>query len=135
MGIKKSHTNEFKAKVVLAALRGDRTLSELTSQFGVHPITIGLYGSGMPVYQRRFYETSAEAEDQNQHGWSGAGLRQYLCGEALEKCEIRGRLSQRVSDDDRGRGGLKTLFPVLHQRAISSVAWVSNTPSESTWKR
>jgi len=29
MGIKKKHTNEYKAKVALAALREDRTLSEL----------------------------------------------------------------------------------------------------------
>jgi transposase-like protein len=43
MGIKKHHTNEFKAKVALAALKGDRTLSELGTQFGVHPITIGLW--------------------------------------------------------------------------------------------
>jgi len=43
MGIKKSHTNEFKAKVVMAAMREDRTLTELGSQFGVHPITIGLW--------------------------------------------------------------------------------------------
>lgn len=43
MGIKKRHTNEFKAKVVMAALREDRTLSELGSQFSVHPITIGLW--------------------------------------------------------------------------------------------
>lgn len=34
------HSPEFKAKVVLAALRGDRTLSELGSTFGVHPIQI-----------------------------------------------------------------------------------------------
>ena len=31
-------------------------------------------------------------------------------GETLEKCEIRGHLSPRVSDDDRGAGGLKTYF-------------------------
>lgn len=43
MGIKKNHTNEYKAKVVLAALREDRTLSELASEYGVHPITIGLW--------------------------------------------------------------------------------------------
>ena len=43
MGIKKSHTNEFKTKVVLAALREDRTLSELATQFSVHAITIGLW--------------------------------------------------------------------------------------------
>jgi len=43
MGIKKNHTNEFKAKVVLAALREDLTTSELASEFGVHPIQIGLW--------------------------------------------------------------------------------------------
>ncbi len=43
MGIKQNHTNEFKAKVVMAAMREDRTLSALASHFGVHPITIGLW--------------------------------------------------------------------------------------------
>lgn len=43
MGIKKRHTNEYKAKVVLAALREDRTNSELASEYGVHPIQIGLW--------------------------------------------------------------------------------------------
>lgn len=43
MGIKKRHTNEYKAKVVLAALREDRTTSELASEYGVHPITISAW--------------------------------------------------------------------------------------------
>lgn len=43
MGIKKHHSNEYKAKVVLAALREDRTMSELGSEYGVHPITIGMW--------------------------------------------------------------------------------------------
>ena len=47
MGIKKNHTNEFKAKVGLAALREDRTLSELSSEYGVHPIQIGLWKKKM----------------------------------------------------------------------------------------
>lgn len=41
MGIKKNHTKEFKAKVAIAALREDRTLSELSSTYGIHPIQIG----------------------------------------------------------------------------------------------
>ena len=43
MGIKKNHTNEYKAKVVLAALKEDRTTSELASEYGVHPIQIGVW--------------------------------------------------------------------------------------------
>ena len=34
---RRNHSAEFKAKVALAAVRGDRTLSELASQFDVHP--------------------------------------------------------------------------------------------------
>ena len=34
---RRNHSAEFKTKVALAAVRGDRTLSELASQFDVHP--------------------------------------------------------------------------------------------------
>lgn len=34
---RRNHSAAFKAKVALAAVRGDRTLSELASQFDVHP--------------------------------------------------------------------------------------------------
>ena len=33
---RRNHSAEFKVKVALAAVRGDRTLSELASQFDVH---------------------------------------------------------------------------------------------------
>ena len=31
------HNSAFKAKVALAAVKGDRTIAELASEFGVHP--------------------------------------------------------------------------------------------------
>ena len=34
---RRNHSADFKAKVALVAVRGDRTLSELASQFDVHP--------------------------------------------------------------------------------------------------
>ena len=37
MGKRRRFTSEFKAKVALEALRGERTLAELASRHGVHP--------------------------------------------------------------------------------------------------
>jgi len=40
VGKRKQHTAAFKAQIALAALKGDRTVNELASQYGVHPTLI-----------------------------------------------------------------------------------------------
>ena len=40
MSKRKNHSPEFKAKVALEALKGERSVAELSSQFGVHPTMI-----------------------------------------------------------------------------------------------
>ncbi|MFT4783903.1 MAG: transposase [Paracoccaceae bacterium] len=40
MSKRKQHHPEFKAKVALEALKGEETVSELASPFGVHPTMI-----------------------------------------------------------------------------------------------
>jgi transposase-like protein len=50
---RRNHTPAFKAKVALAALKGEKTLSELAQQFDVHPNQITQWKSvlleNMPV--------------------------------------------------------------------------------------
>ncbi len=38
---RKQYSPRFKAKVAVEAIRGERTLSQLASQFHVHPIQVG----------------------------------------------------------------------------------------------
>ncbi len=41
MGVKrKQHSAEFKARVAMASLSGEKTLAELSAEFGVHPTMI-----------------------------------------------------------------------------------------------
>jgi transposase-like protein len=40
-GIRKSYDGNFKARVALEAIRGDRTVAEISAIYGVHPNQIG----------------------------------------------------------------------------------------------
>ena len=40
MSQRKTHTAEFKAKVALEAIRGEKTSSQIASQYQVHPVQI-----------------------------------------------------------------------------------------------
>ena len=42
---RRNHTPAFKAKVALAAVRGEKTLAELAQQFDIHPNQITLEGA------------------------------------------------------------------------------------------
>ena len=45
MGMRKQFSNEFKAKVAMEALKGVKTMSELASEYGVHPTQIASWRS------------------------------------------------------------------------------------------
>jgi transposase-like protein len=69
-GKRKQHTNDFKARVALDAIRGIKTLSELSALHGVHPSVIANWKrqllEGAPeVFSRG---TSGRADDEEMAG-------------------------------------------------------------------
>ena len=69
MSKRKNHSPEFKAKVALEALKGERTVAELASQFGVHPTMIhswkrALLEGASGVFERGGKKTPETDEEQ-----------------------------------------------------------------------
>ena len=48
MGMRKKFPNDFKAKVALAVLKGDKTIAELESEFQVHASQINSWKAQIP---------------------------------------------------------------------------------------
>lgn len=57
--IRKKYNKDFKAQVVLQAIREERTVAELASQYGVHPTQIN-------AWRRKFLSNMADIFDDNQ---------------------------------------------------------------------
>ena len=47
--LRRNHSPAFKAKVALAAIRGEQTLAELAQQFDVHPNQIKQWKRKLPL--------------------------------------------------------------------------------------
>ena len=59
---RRNHAPAFKAKVALAALKGDRTLAELAQQFDVHPNQITQWKSQLLERAMGLFATPADRQ-------------------------------------------------------------------------
>jgi len=53
---RKFHTPEFKAKVVLEALRGVKTINGIGQEYGVHPVTVGQWKKEIQEQAKMLFE-------------------------------------------------------------------------------
>jgi transposase len=60
---RRNHTAAFKAKVAVAALKGDRTLAELAQQFDVHANQIVQWKTQLLERATNVFATAAERAD------------------------------------------------------------------------
>jgi len=60
---RKKHSAAFTAKVALAAIKGDRTVGELASEFGLHPSQIHAWKKALLDGAATLFEGGGERED------------------------------------------------------------------------
>lgn len=61
---RRNHTAAFKAKVAMAALKGDKTLVELAQQYDVHANQITQWKTQLQERAKSMFETATERAQQ-----------------------------------------------------------------------
>jgi transposase-like protein len=59
---RRNHSSTFKAKVALAAIKGDRTLAQLSEQFYVHPNQITAWKDQLVEHAAEAFERGASGK-------------------------------------------------------------------------
>ena len=88
---RRNHTPAFKAKVALAAIKGDKTLAELAQQFDVHPNQI-------TTWRGQLLEGAA--------GVFGSGPAEGASSQPIDVKELHAKIGQLTLENDFLAGAL-----------------------------
>ena len=73
---RQKHSAAFKAKVALAAIKGDRTVGELAGEYGVHPSQIHAWKKALLDGAAGVFESGSERDDKTNEIQVGELYRQ-----------------------------------------------------------
>ena len=77
--MKKKHDNNFKARVALEAAKGEKTIAEIASEFGVHPNLVGQWRKKMlealpGIFEKEDDKSSKETEKEKDELFRQIGI-------------------------------------------------------------
>lgn len=90
---RRNHTAAFKAKVAMAALKGDKNLTELAQQYDVHANQIAAWKAQLQERAKEMFETAAERSPQ-QTGPSVKDMQAKIGRLTLENDFLAGALGR-----------------------------------------
>ena len=96
---RQKHSAAFKAKVALAAIKGDRTVGELASEFSVHPSQLHAWKTALLDGAAGVFEAGPDREDKASEAEmrSSARLSGRFSRREMVACEHRPRSDGRRS--------------------------------------
>jgi transposase-like protein len=125
---RRNHTSAFKAKVAIAAIKGDRTLVQLAEQFDIHPNQISSWKDQLLEGGRRGVcdELQRQAVDpRGRHQGAAREDRRTSAGERFfRKCARQGGVAERKAMIDRDHD-----LPLTRQAAVLNISRGSLTTS------
>jgi len=66
MGKRKSYSPEFKAKVAIEAIKGEKTISQIASEFDVHPILVSKWKKQFLENSHKVFSSEGDKEKELQ---------------------------------------------------------------------
>lgn len=65
---RKQYSSDFKAKVAIAAIRGDETIPQLAARHGLHPTQINTWKRYLTEQAAELFSRGSGAKKENEHG-------------------------------------------------------------------